>query len=429
MNKINALFLLLCVCLCSLAQQNRRTVYVAPNGNDENPGTIDLPLASFRHAHEIINGGDTVYFRGGKYYLTDADIMKVEKQYAYVSYLDKAGSSDGCTCYMGYPGERPVFDFSQVIAANHRIAAIALMADYIHLYNFDVVGVPVRIKGHSQSECISARGGSHCLIENLSMHDGMAIGYYQIKGCDNYVLNCDAYNNYDSYSEGVYGGNVDGFGFHLVSPEFTGNRIKGCRAWRNSDDGYDMINCHSAVTVEDCYSFFNGYQSTADAFDITTFHEAGDGNGFKVGGFSMKPAGVKPIPIVIPVHTIRRCVAYKNKVVGFNSNHHLGGNLWEDNIAMENPMNYMMRNRHSEQENRDIPGYGHSLIRNTSVNPGSGGHLFMLDAARSICIGNDFVPQERPHKENMFKSVDPQTLFAPRLPDGSLPYIPFLKRL
>lgn len=425
MKKIYVLIAALCLAT-GISAQKHSTVYVAPDGNDANPGSKDKPFATFRKAHESINGGDTVYFRSGTYKFTDADIMKTEKQYAYVSYLDKAGKAKGRTCYMGFPGERPVFDFSGVVAEGHRISAIALMADYIHLKNFDIVGVPVRIKGHTQSECVSGRGGSHCLVENLAMHDGMAIGYYQIKGCDNFVLNCDAYNNYDPYSEGPYGGNVDGFGFHLVSPEFTGNHIKGCRAWRNSDDGYDLINCFSAVTIEDCYAFFNGYQATADAFDLTTFNNAGDGNGFKSGGFSMKPAGEKPIPLIIPVHTIRHCVSYKNKVVGFNSNHHLGGNVWEDNIAMANPTNYVMRNRHSEQENRDIPGYGHSLIRNISFVPGKGGHLSMLDDARSICIDNSFAPVNIDITEDMFKSIDPKTLFAPRLDDGTLPEIPFL---
>lgn len=413
------------VCVAAGAQRHR-TLYVAPDGNDNNPGTITNPFATLRKAHECMSGGDTVYFRQGVYRFTDADIMKMEKQYAYVSYLDKAGTPKGRTCYMGYPGERAVFDFSDVVAEGHRIAAIALMADYIHLNNFDVIGVPVRIKGHTQSECISGRGGSYCLIENIAMHDGMAIGYYQIKGCGNFVLNCDAYNNYDWYSEGIYGGNVDGFGFHLVSPEFTGNHIKGCRAWRNSDDGFDLINCHSAVTIEDCYAFFNGFQATEDAFDVTTFNSAGDGNGFKSGGFSMKPAGEKPIPLIIPVHTIRNCVSYKNKVVGFNSNHHLGGNVWEDNIAMGNPTNYVMRNRHSEQENRDIPGYGHTLVRNISYAPGNGGHISMLDAARSICIDNSFAPVEMDIRAEMFKSVDAKELFANRLPDGSLPDITFL---
>lgn len=407
--------------------QTHHTYYVSPAGDDHHPGTLEQPLATLRQAHQLMAGGDTVYFRAGTYHLTDADIQLMGPQYAFVCHLDKAGSPAGHTCYMGYPGERPVFDFSAVEARDHRISAFALMADYIHLRNFEIVGVPVHIKGHTQSECVSGRGGSHCIVENLSMHDGMAIGYYQIKGSDNLVLNCDAYCNYDDYSEGAYGGNVDGFGFHLVSPEYTGNRIQGCRAWRNSDDGYDLINCHSAVIIEDCYAFLNGFRPTTDPTDVTTTESAGDGSGFKSGGFGMKAPGQKPFPRIVPTHTIRRCIAWRNKATGFNSNHHTGGNIWVDNVAMANRVNYSMRNRKSEQEVVDVPGYGHTLVRNVSFAPGDGGHLGMLDEALSVAIDNTFDANAPEVRAEDFESTDPTTLFAPRLADGSLPHIPFLQ--
>lgn len=103
-------------------------------------------------------------------------------------------------------------------------------------------------------ECFRNEGGNNNLYENLAMHDGMAIGFYLTKGQNNLVLNCDAYNNYDDFSEGAKGGNVDGF---------------------------DLINASAQVVIDNCWSFYNGYQTA-------TFESAGDGNGFKVGG--IKPA-------------------------------------------------------------------------------------------------------------------------------------------
>ena len=44
-----------------------------------------------------------------------------------------------------------------------------------------------------------------------------AIGFYLVRGSNNLVLNCDAYNNYDPVSENGTGGNVDGFGGHPAS--------------------------------------------------------------------------------------------------------------------------------------------------------------------------------------------------------------------
>ena len=51
------------------------------------------------------------------------------------------------------------------------------------------------------------------------MHDGMAIGFYLVRGSNNLVLNCDAYNNYDPVSENGTGGNVDAsVGIRLLPP-------------------------------------------------------------------------------------------------------------------------------------------------------------------------------------------------------------------
>ena len=196
--------------LTVFAPADARVIFVAPHGNDAAKGSIDAPLATLPAAYRMSEGGDTVYFRGGTYRITDEQVMKYEGRYAYVFALEKAGTASRRTCYMGYPGERPVFDFSALMLdGKYRFGAFYLGADYLHLRNFDIVGVPVRIKGHTQSECVSARKGSYCIIEDIAMHDGMAIGYYQKRGSHNLVVDCDAYNNYDDYSEGPYGGNVD----------------------------------------------------------------------------------------------------------------------------------------------------------------------------------------------------------------------------
>ena len=157
------------------------------------------------------------------------------------------------------------------------------------------------LKGHTQSICFENDGG-HNIYERLSMHDGQAIGIYSVRGSDNLFLNCDAYRNHDVTSEGGKGGNVDGFGCH--PPEGgTGNVFRGCRAWFNSDDGYDCIGAREPVTFENCWAFYNGYS--------TKFERLADGNGFKAGGYGTTPADRLPQPI--PRHTVRFCLAVGNK--------------------------------------------------------------------------------------------------------------------
>ena len=417
---------LLAIMFAIIAQA--KTIYVATDGNDLADGTIDAPLVTLPAAYKKIASGDTIYFRGGTYKITDEQIMKKDNTYAYVFALEKAGTSNKRTCFMGYPGERPVFDFSALqLDGAHRFSAFYLGANYLHLRNFDIVGVPVRIKGHTQSECISAAKGSYCIVENIAMHDGMAIGYYQTSGSNNLVINCDAYNNYDPYSEGEYGGNVDGFGIHVRHKTDTGNVIRNCRAWRNSDDGFDFINNLAAAEIDHCWAFYNGYRPTSDPTDTKTFVSAGDGNGFKAGGYGLKANSSCPTPC--PVNYVHHSVSYRNKAHGHYSNHHLGGIRWENNSSWYNRANYNMVNQKSYTEAVDVDGYDHILRNNVSFTYTDKGHLINCNASRCTIENNTFAPAETEFTvtSSMFVSTDPATLFAERDADGNLPVMNFMR--
>ena len=409
-----------------------KVIYVAPQGDDAAAGTIDAPLATLPAAYRLTEGGDTVCFRGGTYNVTDSQVMKIKGVYAFVFALEKAGTAEHRTCYMGYPGERPVFDFSALMLdGKHRFAAFYLGADYVHLRNFDIVGVPVRIKGHTQSECVSARRGSHCIVEDIAMHDGMAIGYYQKRGSHNLVVDCDAYNNYDDYSEGPYGGNVDGFGCHVFDTFEVGNVFRRCRAWRNSDDGFDLISCAAPVEIDHCMAFYNGYCPSSNPTDTVNFVSAGDGNGFKAGGWGMNKRKTK-CPDVCPSHYIHHSLAYRNKAHGFYANHHLAGNTWENNTSCGNRSNYNMLNRKNTFEAIDVPGYDHSLANNVSwtfTDASLGGHLINIDPDRITLTNNSFAPSVSSVEvtAEMFVSTSVSLLFTRRLPDGRLPSIDFLR--
>lgn len=409
-----------------------KVIYVAPQGDDAAAGTIDAPLATLPAAYRLTEGGDTVCFRGGTYNVTDSQVMKIKGVYAFVFALEKAGTAEHRTCYMGYPGERPVFDFSALMLdGKHRFAAFYLGADYVHLRNFDIVGVPVRIKGHTQSECVSARRGSHCIVEDIAMHDGMAIGYYQKRGSHNLVVDCDAYNNYDDYSEGPYGGNVDGFGCHVFDTFEVGNVFRRCRAWRNSDDGFDLISCAAPVEIDHCMAFYNGYCPSSNPADTVNFVSAGDGNGFKAGGWGMNKRKTK-CPDVCPSHYIHHSLAYRNKAHGFYANHHLAGNTWENNTSCGNRSNYNMLNRKNTFEAIDVPGYDHSLANNVSwtfTDASLGGHLININPDRVTLTNNSFAPSVSSVEvtAEMFVSTSVSLLFTRRLPDGRLPSIDFLR--
>jgi hypothetical protein len=422
--------------------------YVAPTGLDTNSGTIQQPFLTIQRAQVAVSAGDTVWVRGGTYMMQNSQIAGYGNPYAQVTLLNKSGSATaGRIKYWAYPGERPVFNYANVnpnvnvsngtVAFNapFRISAFEVSGSYIHLRGLEVVGVRVPLvatNANTQSICFYQTGQfGNNIYEQLSMHDGQAIGFYLLRGPNNLILNCDAYRNNDNIntpnSTGANnGGNVDGFGNHPNRADYTGNVFRGCRAWQNSDDGYDCISAYAETTFENCWAFYNGYTQN--------FATRGDGNGFKAGGYGS--AALTAIPAVVPRNVTRFCVAVRNRSNGFYSNHHLSGSDWYNNTAYLNAVSYDMLNRRGRTAAdylADVPGYGHVLRNNISLLPRS------TNAATRDLNNYDATPGANTTDHNTFlnpgvtvttsdfMSLDTTLLRSPRQADGSLPVIQTLR--
>jgi hypothetical protein len=399
--------------------------YVAPNGSNSNPGSKEQPFATIQRAQDAVEPGDTVFIRGGTYLMPADGIAAYELSnvYACVTRLTKSGTSAKRIHYFAYPGEQPVFDFSQVRPEGKRVSAFWVNASWLHIRGLEVTGVQVTIVGHTQSECFS-NSGSNNIFERLDMHDNMAIGFFSRAGGNNLILNCDAYRNCDPVSDGGYGGNVDGFGSHYSNPGDGPNTFRGCRAWYNSDDGYDCINDGERTIFEHCWAFYNGYsyESPSDAF-----HSRGDGNGFKAGGYGANPA-VSSIPNPVPRNVIEFCLSVRNKASGFYANHHAGGNDWYNNTAYYNGNNYNMLNVEAAagaSNMSDVPGYDHVLSSNLGYKPRSN-ELVNINKPRCTLVNNSFEPLLT-FTDGDFLSLQYSELEAPRKADGSLPDINFMR--
>jgi hypothetical protein len=388
------------------------TWFVAPTGGDTNFGTSNNPFATIMRAQTAAASGDLVYLRGGAYFLDNSHLTTTNSVWAIVNNLTKSGIS-----YVAYPGERPVFDFSGVKPPGWRVTAFLVTgsANNCLFQGFEVVGVQVTIKAgeanNTQSECFRVAGGSNNRFEQLVMRDGMGIGWYLTSGANNLVLNCDAYNNrgLDSLSMG----NIDGFGAHPGSTSGTGNVFRGCRAWFNSDDGFDLINARAPVVIENCWAFYNGY--------FTNFASSGgDANGFKSGGYGVSGAAY---PIPVPRHVTRSSLAVRNRASGFYANHHPGGLDWFHNTAYRNARNFnMLCNLNALGTSNDVPGFDHVMKNNLG---------FMASASEVANLGatNDttfnYFTLAVTVATNDFMSLDESLLTATRQPDGALPYIAF----
>jgi cysteinyl-tRNA synthetase len=74
------------------------TYFVAPDGRDDAPGSESQSWASFQHAADSAQPGDTVCFREGSYFIEDT------------VWITQSGTAKDPIVYIAYPGERPVLD-------------------------------------------------------------------------------------------------------------------------------------------------------------------------------------------------------------------------------------------------------------------------------------------------------------------------------
>lgn len=382
------------------------TWYVAPNGNDAASGAIDAPWRSAARAQGAAQPGDTVYFRGGLYAFTQATTGCANRR-ATVSAIvfDKSGSEGKPIRYWAYPGEHPVFDFSRMVD-DCRVKGIEVAADWLHLKGLEVTGAPQQPQNRLNHESWGVWiKGSHNVFELLDLHHNMGPGLFIKDGAWNLVLNSDSHHNYDPYTSNGAGQSADGFGAH-VGPNQPGNVFRGCRAWANTDDGFDLINAYSQVAIESSWAWGHGYLPGTH-----TPLAAGNGNGIKAGGYGGKYVadGVK--------HTVRNSVAFDNKVAGFYANHHPLALDFFNNIAFGNGVEFNMRGIAADGSTVYLGTLRHNLAL------GSTPKLLVAGADSAF---NSWDP------ERAAPEVDLRALMAagwdgPRQPDGSLPAAPIAR--
>jgi hypothetical protein len=376
--------------------------YVAPNGSDSAAGTQAAPWASIAHAQAVAQPGDTVYFRGGTYTYTHG-INSCASQTARVDAitLNKSGSSGNTIRYWAYPGEKPVFNFSRM-TDDCRIKGIDVTGSWIHLKGLEVTGVPQNNNLNHESWGIWI-SGSNNTFEQINTHHHMGPGLFIQNGGGNLVLNTDAHDNYDLNSSNGAGENADGFGAHIAAGN-PGNVFRGCRAWWNGDDGFDLISAYSSVTIENSWAWRNGYVPG-------TTTAAGNGTGFKAGGYGgdYDAGAVK--------HTVRTSVAFVNKASGFYANHHPVANDFFNNTSYGNHPDFNMLGVDSSGA-----AVGRGNLRNNLAYTGT-----LTSNMTGTNAANNSWNLGVTLSDAQFQSVSTSGWDAARQADGSLPVLPSLR--
>ena len=404
-------------------------IYCAPNGSSNGNGTLSSPY-DFVTAVGKLASGDTLYCRGGVYNYSSSISLKC-----------KSGTADYRTAIFAYPGETPVFDFRKQAYGK---TGISTSADYIH-----IKGLTIRYAGKNGLH----NSGAYNIFELLDVY-GCGDTGVQMKGAGghNLILNCDSHDNFDykldksgNLTSADFGGNADGFADKQYTGE--GNTYRGCRAWNNSDDGWDCYQRVSGTTqtiVENCICYNNGpytydmtghprYEVDKDWFDkfkgegidvtmrhgdtrrvtIANYANEGNANGFKMGGDYTRHN-----------FTVRHCLAVGNNARGLDQNNNDGKMYFYNNTCYNNVHNVGMNN----------PSYGSAVLYNNislhgdkELKEPAESRGDQLNCREIVCSNNTWDIEGLELSESDFMSLDTTLILSPRNADGSLPEIPFMR--
>lgn len=405
---------LVALSLCSFAA----TYFASPSGTGD--GTSYASPTSWSTGLSATAGGDTLYLLGGEYRFNGKQTIGTNKN----------GFSQNKRTFIGaFPGEIPILDFSaqpygsEVTGSNNVGLSISANTQYIH-----IKGLTIRYAGKNGL----INYGSYNLIENLDVYGCGDSGIQMKSGGNNTILNCDSHDNFDYKTTGTggvadFGGNADGF----ADKQFTGagNHYIGCRAWNNSDDGWDFFQrvSNSNTIIENCVCYQNGmpyydmsHNPRALGVDKPWFDSKvgtqmtdrygqtititldrypcqGNGNGFKMGG--------KYTDHKILIH---HCLAVANNARGFDQNNN-GGTMWVyNNTGFDNGVNFGF-----------TTAYGTNTIQNCISFAGKNNDSYKSKTV--VTIDHNSWNSGYSVSASDFQSLDTTQILAPRAADGSLP--------
>lgn len=404
------------------------SIWLSPNGNDNNGGSQSAPLYSLAKAVEKATAGTTIFCMVGVYNYT----KRVD--------LAQSGTADKPIIIQAYNWGEVEFNFSGQEPGNNSTTAVGL---YLTGSYWKLHGITVCYAGDNG---IKIEGSYNYLGRCTTHHNldtGVQLGFGHdkknpggVECSNNLIENCDSYLNCDHDSN--FGADADGFACKMYAG--VNNAFRGCRAWRNSDDNWDLYEMDYSVLIENCWAWeagkkadFTGannwVQKRVEPFGMKYRGDGsfnGNGNGIKLGGNSSNG-----------VQVVKNCVSFghnkTSSVKGFDQNHNAGGIYITNCVAWDNGYNYMLD---------DSSKFGHSILNSLSFYYPQNGKPSTRNAGELVGTGVvencnfelNSSKGDLKHNttygtltEDDFITLSEEAAMAPRRADGSLPNNGFAK--
>ncbi|MEO6490196.1 MAG: hypothetical protein ABIO04_09675 [Ferruginibacter sp.] len=392
--------------------EGQSSYYISTTGNNANPGSLYQPFLTWEFINTIYKDGrfkpgDTVFIRGGVYRTTYGN-----GRTNHVLLSNIQGNAEKKIVIMAFPREFPVLMLDDINTTYKDPTGLKIEhCVYMHLKGLRISGLGQVENGKGLSRGMDIYDSKNCIFELMEVdHIG---GYGLILGDStvrNLFLNIDIHHIYDSLTVKDNWNNANGINCTGGSTA-DNDTFRYCRTWKCSDDGFDFYKSNGNFILQGCWSFWNGYKPN-------NFQSAGDGSGFKLGPAIDYPNRKKDNQRNTVLRVITNCIAFENRLVGFNQNN--------------GEMKYIMFNNTSFHNGNSTFGYGFMW---DYIHPAP-----IQDFKNNISY-KDLYPRRGQETEGSnnswcegfkisscdFVSLNSAGMDERRNPDGSLPILQFLR--